>query len=116
MEVSASTAPAATSNGVVPSSPFPTIEPERLVEYLVDVCKAALGATQEELEEPGNPLHASRYKETASRCSRFAADTQNVLYIQKDIATSSAVGNGTDTAGKIFGHDNIYYWLTSNPL
>jgi dynein heavy chain 1 len=101
MEVSA---PVATPpiNGV-PAAPFPTIEPERVVEYLTSVCTIALGATQEELEQSGNLLHNSRYGDTVSRCTRFATDTQSVLYIQKDIAASSAVENGTETAGECNG-------------
>lgn len=97
MEVSTPPAQAASANGV--ATPFPTIEPERVVDHLVEVCKIALGATQEELEQSGNLLHKSRYGDTVSRCTRFATDTQNVLYIQKDIATSSTIENGTDTAG-----------------
>lgn len=94
--------PAATANGgSAPTTPaFPTIEPERVVEHLAAVCQVALGSTREDLEQPGNLLHKSRYSETVSRCTRFANDTQNVLYIQKDIAHSSVVENGTDTAGE----------------
>lgn len=99
MEVSTPPAQATPTNGV--ATPFPTIEPERLVEHLASVCKIALGATQEDLEQPQNLLHKSRYAETVSRCSKFASDTQNVLYIQKDIAASSTIENGTDTAGKV---------------
>ncbi|KAF4126868.1 dynein heavy chain 1, cytosolic [Geosmithia morbida] len=102
MEVSSSLATTA-GNGVdvsptTSAPPFQTIEPERVVEHLVQVCKVALGSTQEELEEQGNLLHSSRYGETVARCTRFAADAQSVLYIQKDIAASSAVESGTDTA------------------
>lgn len=93
--------PAVLANGgSAPAPAFPTIEPERVVEHLAAVCQVALGATREDLEQPGNLLHKSRYSETVSRCTRFANDTQNVLYIQKDIAHSSAVENGTDTAGE----------------
>ena len=99
MEVSAPPAQTPPANGVAAAS-LPTIDPERVVEHLSEVCKVALGATQEELEQPGNLLHKSRYSETVSRCTRFATDAQNVLYIQKDIAASSTVENGTDTAGK----------------
>lgn len=108
MEVSAPPAQTPPANGVV-AAPFPTIEPERVVEYLADVCKVALGATQEELEESGNLLHKSCYAETVSRCTRFATDTQNVLYIQKDIAASSTVENGTDTAGKDHNAWTVFY-------
>ncbi|QPG94731.1 Dynein heavy chain cytoplasmic [Epichloe festucae Fl1] len=89
---------AATNGGSTPLSSFPAIEPERVVEHLAAVCQVALGATRDELEQPGNLLHKSRYSETVSRCTRFANDTQNVLYIQKDIAPSSVVENGADTA------------------
>lgn len=87
------------ANGVAPA-PFPTIDPERIVDHLAAVCQIALGASKEDLEQPGNLLHKSRYAETVSRCTRFANDTQNVLYIQKDIAHSSTVENGSDTAGE----------------
>lgn len=99
MEVSppAVPTPAAATNGASSSvSAFPTIEPERVVEHLAAVCQVALGATQEELEQPGNLLHKSRYSETVSRCTRFANDTQNVLYIQKDMAHSTVVEGGSD--------------------
>lgn len=98
MEVSTPPAQGTPTNGV-PPAPFPTIDPERVVEHLVEVCKVALGATTEELEQSGNLLHKSRYSETVSRCTRFATDTQNVLYIQKDIASSSTIENGTENAG-----------------
>jgi dynein heavy chain 1 len=95
--------PVAIANGgSAPAPAFPTVEPERLVEHLAAVCQVALGATREDLEQPGNLLHKSRYSETVSRCTRFANDTQNVLYIQKDIAHSSPVENGTDAAGERF--------------
>ena len=95
MEVSPAQTPA--PNGG--PAPFPTIEPERVVEHLAAVCQVALGATREDLEQLGSLLHKSRYSETVSRCTRFANDTQNVLYIQKDVAPSSAVENGADAAG-----------------
>ncbi|KAG6036640.1 Dynein heavy chain cytoplasmic [Claviceps citrina] len=101
MEVSpppAQTPPAATATngGNATVSAFPTIEPERLVEHLAAVCQVALGATREELEQPGNLLHKSCYSETVSRCTRFANDTQSVLYIQKDLVHSSVAENASD--------------------
>lgn len=95
MEVSSPAAP----NGVA-TPPFPTVEPERVVDHLAAVCQIALGATRDELEQPGSLLHKSRYEETVSRCTRFANDTQNVLYVQKDIAQSSTGENGADATGE----------------
>lgn len=99
MEVSSPPPQGVAANGLSPP-PFPTIEPERVLEHLTSVCQIALGASKEDLEQPGNLLHGARYSETISRCTRFANDSQNVLYIQKDIAASSAVDNGGDTAGE----------------
>ena len=100
MEVTSPSPAQEAANGVsTPTTSLPTIEPERIIEHLASVCQIALGATREELEQPGNLLHGSRHAETLNRCTRFATDTQNVLYIQKDIAHSSTVENGTDTAG-----------------
>lgn len=98
MEVSAAVSPA---NGVA-AAPFPTIEPERVVDHLAAVCQIALGATREDLEQLGSLLHKARYGETVARCNRFASDTLNVLYIQKDIAHLSSVENGSDSAGRSF--------------
>lgn len=87
MEVSPSPANPA-PNGV--SSPsFPAIDPNQLIDHLVAVIGSTLGATKEELESPGSLLHKSRIGDTIQRCSRFAADTQQSLYVQKDIAPSS---------------------------
>ena len=98
MEVTAPPAQSPATNGVAPI--LPTIEPERVVEHLAAVCQIALGAATDDLEQPGSLLHPSRRGETVSRCTRFANDTQNVLYIQKDIAPSAAVENGTDIPGR----------------
>ncbi|KAK0388532.1 hypothetical protein NLU13_4775 [Sarocladium strictum] len=97
MEVSPPTAQTPPTNGAA-AAVFPSIEPERVVEHLAAVCQVALGSTREELEQPGSMLHQSRYGETILRCSRFASDTQNVLYIQKDIAHASTMENGADNA------------------
>jgi dynein heavy chain 1 len=93
--------PGASANGVTSPPTFPTIEPERVVDHLASVCEVALGATRDELEQVGSLLHKARYGETISRCTRFANDTQNVLYIQKDFASSSAVEPGADPSGML---------------
>lgn len=103
MEVSSPPASGLVSNGLSSPAPFPTIEPERVLDHLVAVCVVALGASKEELEQPGSLLHSSRHPETLARCTRFANDNQNVLYIQKDIAASSAVDAGSDVAGTSSG-------------
>lgn len=108
MEVTSANAPslgASNGNGVsvpAPSSPsptptpFPTIEPERVVDHLAAICEIALGASRSDLELPGNLLHKASHAETISRCTRFANDTLNVLYIQKDVVQSGSLENGNE--------------------
>jgi dynein heavy chain 1 len=106
---------ASANGGSAPAPTFPTIEPERVVEHLAAVCQVALGATHEDLEQPGSLLHKSRYSETVSRCTRFANDTQNVLYIQKDVAHSPAAENGADVAGECFQPPRLKQcWIFTN--
>ncbi|PTB70906.1 hypothetical protein BBK36DRAFT_1134104 [Trichoderma citrinoviride] len=118
MEVTSATAPslgASSSNGAslpAPPSPtptptpFPTIDPERVVEHLVAICEVALGASRSDLELPGNLLHKASYAETVSRCTRFANDSLNVLYIQKDLVQAGALENGNDAADAAGEHSN----------
>lgn len=85
-------------NGVA-SSPFPAVDPARIVEHLVVLLEAALGATRHELEAPGSLLSKSRHSETVLRCSRFASESQVALWIQKDLAPTSQLENGAAEHG-----------------
>ncbi|KAM3486950.1 hypothetical protein MY8738_000076 [Beauveria namnaoensis] len=114
MEVSSPPPPGLASNGLSSPAPFPTIEPERVLDHLVAVCQVALGASKEELEQPGNLLSSSRHAETVARCTRFATENQNVLYIQKDVATSSAVDAGSDVAVPSSFHYTLTTEITSS--
>ncbi|KAF5247463.1 hypothetical protein FAUST_700 [Fusarium austroamericanum] len=107
--------PGASANGVTSPPTFPTVEPERVVEHLASVCEVALGATRDELEQVGSLLHKARYSETVSRCTRFANDTQNVLYIQKDFASSSAVEPGTDPSAPAAYNYTLSTEISSSP-
>ncbi|KAJ4149826.1 dynein heavy chain [Fusarium falciforme] len=117
MEVTSAAAPStgSSANGVTAAAPFPTIEPERVVEHLAAVCEIALGATRDELEQLGSLLHKARYGETVSRCTRFASDSQNVLYIQKDIANPSAVEAGADPAAPVTYNYTLSTEISSSP-
>lgn len=96
MEVSSS--PGANPNGVS-LAPLPTLDPSQLVEHLVAVVGSTLGASREELENPGSLLHESRLGDTTSRCVRFATDTQQHLYVQKDVVPSPGLENAPEEAG-----------------
>lgn len=73
------------ANSIPSSNPFPAIDPALLVEYLRELLSVTLGASREDLEGPGSLLSKSRYSDTVQRCTRFATESQLVLYIQKDI-------------------------------
>ncbi|ODA76229.1 hypothetical protein RJ55_08074 [Drechmeria coniospora] len=114
MEVSSPAVPAP-ANGIAAPAPFPTVEPERVVEHLASVCHITLGATRDDLEQPGSLLHESRLAETVSRCTRFANDTQCVMYVQKDVfPSSSATESGADSAVPLF-HYTLSADISSSP-
>ncbi|KAI0152489.1 cytoplasmic dynein heavy chain [Hypoxylon sp. NC0597] len=91
------------TNGLSPS-PFTTVDPAVVVDYLASVISIALGATREELERPDNLLSKANYADTLQRCSRFATDTQVALYVQKDIKPSNDISDGPV--------DNVLYTYT----
>lgn len=79
------------------------IDPGLVVQYLIDALAVTLGASAEDLEKPGSLLSKGRKNDTIQRCTRFASDSQRVLYIQKDI-TASEQRNGDD---KLSGRESI---------
>lgn len=64
---------------------LPTLNPELLVDYLIEVLSVTVGATKRELKAPGSLLSAARASETRQKCSRFAAEPIVVLYASKDL-------------------------------
>lgn len=94
MEVASPQIPGA--NGVASPTADPSIDPNRVLDHITVICQAALGATNEDLESPGSLLHKHRYSDTVQRCTRFATETPNTLYIQKDILPASTIQNGAE--------------------
>ena len=79
------------ANGHPPSSPGPaTIDPDLVVQYLVDLLEVILGATTEDLERKGSILSESKKSDTVQRCTRFASESQVALYVQKDAISPDA--------------------------
>lgn len=91
--VASAQTPSPAPNGVA-DSPFVTIDPQRVVDHLVTLLGAALGAKHDELEAPGSLLAKDRIADTIQRCNRFANDNQPFLYIRKDLASSPDLENG----------------------
>ncbi|KAK3491873.1 cytoplasmic dynein heavy chain [Neurospora crassa] len=82
--------PSPDANGVA-TTPFAAVDPVKVVDHLVLLLEATLGAKRDELEAPGSLLSKVRYSDTVQRCSRFALDTQVALYIQKDLAPTTTL-------------------------
>ena len=95
------TSPAAPSANGATTNPFPTIDPLLVVEYLAAILETNLGATRTELEDIGSLLSKSKYSDTIQRCTRFAAESQQALYVQKDLVEANTLGDTIlDSTGK----------------
>ena len=93
------------ANGHAPSSiPSTTIDPNLVVQHLVDHLEVTLGASAEDLESPGSLLCMPKRQDTIQRCTRFASESQNALYVLKDIV-SSEISSGAQGA---LGIHSIY--------
>lgn len=78
------------ANGHTPSSSSSTnIDPNLVVRHLVELLEITLGASTEDLESPGSLLSGSKRHDTVQRCTRFASEPQNALYVLKDIIVSN---------------------------
>lgn len=98
------------ANGHAPSSiPSTTIDPNLVVQHLVDHLEVTLGASVEDLESSGSLLCISKRQDTIQRCTRFASESQNALYILKDVVSPdlSSVTQG------VSGIDSTYYYEDS---
>lgn len=88
------------ANGHAPSSiPSPTIDPSHVVQHLKDHLEVTLGASVEELESPGSLLSEAKRYDTVQRCTRFASESQTVLYVLKDIVISDQSNGDQDASG-----------------
>ena len=81
-------------NGQRPQTDSPTTTDARLiVDHLVDLLEVTLGVGSEDLERPGSLLSNSKKLDTVQRCSRFASESQVVLYVQKDVDVAGQNGH-----------------------
>ncbi|KAF2261353.1 hypothetical protein CC78DRAFT_619491 [Lojkania enalia] len=103
------------ANGSIrtPSPTPPTIDPQIIVDYLEKVLDVNLGATEQDLRSPGSLLSPSRIQDTLQRCSRFALESQTVIYAVKDRVEDSRI-DGLDTPNGVTAH--FTYTLSSEIL
>ncbi|KAF2010197.1 cytoplasmic dynein-like protein 1 heavy chain 1 [Aaosphaeria arxii CBS 175.79] len=78
-------APGAANGSIrTPSPTPPAIDPQIIVDYLEKVLDVNLGASEQDLRAPGSLLSPSKLHDTLQRCTRFALETQTVIYVLKD--------------------------------
>ena len=88
-------------NGQVPSTNvLGSIDTFQIVDYLVDVLGITLGASSGDLERPGSLLSRSKKDDTIQRCTRFAAESQVVLYVQKDSLAAEHANGVNGSSGR----------------
>lgn len=78
-------APGAANGSIRSPSPAPpAIDPQIIVDYVEKVLEVNLGASRADLHAPGSLLSESRIDDTLQRCTRFALESQQVIYLAKD--------------------------------
>lgn len=74
------------ANGHIPSSISSLmIDPNVLIQHLVDVLEITLGASKADLESAGSLLSESKRQDTLQRCNRFTLEAQDALYVLKNV-------------------------------
>jgi dynein heavy chain 1 len=71
------------------------IDPLLILDHLTQVCEITLGASKKELENVGSLLSKARVSDTTQRVQRWA-ESQAVLYLQKDIASGDVLDGPLD--------------------
>ncbi|KAJ9669487.1 dynein heavy chain [Coniosporium apollinis] len=74
------------ANGVLPTkhASIASLDPHSLLDHLVKVLDVMLGASKDDLESPSSLLSKSNLPDTLQRCTRFALEPQEALYVQQD--------------------------------
>jgi hypothetical protein len=81
-----------------PSSTQLTLDPNILIDHLVNLIEITLGASLSDLQNNDSLLSKSKKSETIQRCQRFATESQPVLYVQKDLLSEK--GGERENTGK----------------
>ncbi|KAI9842610.1 MAG: hypothetical protein M1837_007048 [Sclerophora amabilis] len=99
------------ANGVPATNPFPAMDPKTIVDHLTELLLITFGASRKDLESPGSLLSKSQYADTIQRCTRFASESQVVLYVLKDVVAT----NGVDAMDSSSTTPSLAYAYTLSP-
>lgn len=90
------------ANGHTPSSiSSAIIDPNLVVRHLADLLEITLGASREDLESPGSLLSGSKRHDTVQRCTRFASEPQDALYVLKNVIPLNHTGGAQNAPGTL---------------
>ncbi|KAJ6144523.1 hypothetical protein N7470_008418 [Penicillium chermesinum] len=103
MEVASTGAP----NGVSTPETASVVDSGAVIQYLTEVLRVTLGASESELESAGSLLSSARYNDTVQRCTRFASEPQVALYVQKDIVAAEETNGESEGSGES-GQQRLY--------
>ena len=83
------------------SEPLSAVDPNLVVQHLVDLLEVTLGASAEDLEQAGSLLSDTKREETIQRCTRFASESQVALYVQKTSRAAEFLNGSQENQGSI---------------
>ena len=87
------------SNGLS-NSLHSAIDPQLVVDYLSNILRATLGATENDLKVAGSLFGSEKISETIQRCSRFAQDAQAAsICVEKEVVEEVVNGDITGDTG-----------------
>ena len=87
------------------------MDPGLIVRHLVDLLEVTLGASSGDLECKGSLLSETKRQDTVQRCTRFASESQVVLYVQKSVGVPdlpNGTANGHLPSGMLSGHRRLW--------
>lgn len=88
-----------------------TTDPSDVLEHIIKLIQANLGAARRELDAVGSLLSQSNRSLTLERCGRFATEPQVALFAQKDVQTNRANGDSHEEEEAV--EEQHTYSLTS---
>ena len=81
------------------------IDPQLVVDYLSNILRATLGATENDLKATGSLFGSEKISETLQRCSRFAQDAQAAsICVEKEAIEGVVNGDTTGDTGNNLQH------------
>ncbi|TKX19773.1 dynein heavy chain [Elsinoe australis] len=99
------------SNGISAEAESSVFDSQKIIDYLVSILAATLGASRQELEAEGCLLSPALLDDTIDKCTKFALESQVAIHVQKEARPQE---NGSLKNGNGVVPQGPRYFLTSN--